>query len=196
MPGFLIGGKGNGVNAKVDVLRNYRWKIEYLKGPVTMSPEQLDMVLDANIPEMDFETMKMQGQSLDYKIPQKPVFPSMSISFYDMGGLQNFFEQWQDKMWNPVNGLYDGKAPTAIKGECQLELLNNIGVPMRQYRIIGMYPKKVTHSKLDMSNDSLKNIVAEFEYDYYKLVKDESNFQALASASEVSASDGPEAFDF
>jgi hypothetical protein len=116
---------------------------------------------------MDFDVLQIQGMSLEYKIPQKPTFPNMDITFYDLGLLQKEIETWMDKIWNPTNGLFNGQSPTGIKRNIKLCLRDNKGDQHRIYEIHGAWPKRISHSKLSMSDDSLKTLIVEFVYDFY-----------------------------
>lgn len=172
MPGFNICDSGSGPDSKRDVFRDYRWKA-LVQGP-NVDVTHKDLILDATIPEINFDVLLIQGMSLEYKIPQKPKFNNVSITFYDTGGLQQGFEKWTDMIWNPERGLFDGKAPTNLKGSALIELLDHMGASKRRYKLFGIWPKRISHSKLNMSSDTLKTLVVEFAYDYYKLLEDAS----------------------
>lgn len=170
MPGFNICGTGGGPESKLDILRTYRWEVSIDDAPVSIKRKYQDLVLDATVPEIDFDILLVQGMSLEYKIPQKPKFNNVDITFYDIFGLQIAFETWTDKIWNPQQGLFEGKAPTKLKGSATIKLLNYEGTMERGYKLHGVWPKRISHSKLDMSSDSLKTIVVEFVYDFYEIV--------------------------
>ena len=166
MPGFNINGSGGTVDAKTDIYRSYRWKIANLP---FIDRDKWGFVLDCTLPAVDFDILAIQGMSLEYKIPQKPTFANIDITFYDLGFLQKEFETWVDKIWNPTKGLYDGKAPTDIKQNIKLDLLDNTGATAKKFELHGAWPKRLTHSKLSMSDDSLKTLVVEFVYDFYTI---------------------------
>ena len=180
MPGFIINGTGNDrtVDAKKDIYRSYRWNIRDMP---FLNRERWGLILDCTLPSIDFDVLLVQGQSLEYKIPQKPTFPNADITFYDLGLLQKEFETWIDKIWNPTKGLFDGKAPTEIKKVIKLDLLDNGGSAIKNFELHGAWPKRLTHSKLSMSDESLKTLVVEFVYDFY-IVKDGNNSNASVSA--------------
>lgn len=167
MPGFNICGSGGEVSATTEVYRSYRWDLHQLAGPIAFDRQELSMALDFSVPSIDFEVLKIQGMSLEYKVPQKPIFNNIDITFYDIYGIQSKFEQWTDKIWNPLDGLYEGQAPTNIKGKIELFLLNYDGTQGRQYKLYGAWPKRISHSKLSMSDDTIKTLVVEFVFDYY-----------------------------
>ena len=165
MPGFNIGGTPqDAVDAKTDVYRSYRWKILNLPN---INRECWGFVLDCTLPAIDFDVLAVQGMSLDYKVPQKPNFPNADVTFYDFGTLQSEFEKWIAKIWDPYAGLYAGKAPSDIKGMIKLASLNNAGREQKIYTLHGAWPKRMSHSKLSMSDNSLKTLVVEFVYDFY-----------------------------
>lgn len=172
MPGFNIAGSGGTVDAKTDIYRSYRWKISNLP---FVDRDRWGFVIDCNLPSMDFEILKIQGMSLEYKIPSKPTFNNVEITFYDLGGLQREIETWMDKIWNPSNGLFDGKSPTDIKKNIKLDLLDNTGSSAKTYEIQGAWPKRISHSKLSMSDESLKSLIVEFVYDFYTVTDSTSS---------------------
>lgn len=170
MPGFNISGTGGTVDAKKDVYRSYRWRIKNIISEIVkITEEDTQFVLDVSVPTMDFDVLKVQGMSLEYKIPQKPTFNNVDITFYDVYGLQTKFEKWMKKIWNPANGLFDGETPKDLKGVVVIELLDHEGSETRTYSLRGAWPKRISHSKLSMSDDTLKTIVVEFVYDFYEL---------------------------
>jgi hypothetical protein len=172
MPGFEICNSGDGPSAKEDIYRSYRWKLAGIIGAgVSLQRKHQDLVLDCTLPSMDFDILTVQGMSLEYKIPKKPTFNNVDITFYDFGGLQTEFETWMSKIWSPSKGLFEGKAPTEIKAVIKVDLLDNAGKGTRNYELHGAWPKRLSHSKLSMSDDSLKTLVVEFVYDFYT-VKD------------------------
>jgi len=169
MPGFNIcgtGGSDTAVDVNSDIYRSYRWKISGL--PVNR--KNWGLVLDCTLPSIDFDILTVQGMSLEYKIPKKPSFPNIDMTFYDFGSLQNDFEEWTDKIWNPEKGLFDGGNTTDIKKTLKVEMLDHLGDATKTFEIYGAWPKKMSHSKLNMADESLKTLVVEFVYDYYTIV--------------------------
>lgn len=166
MPGFLINGTGgeNAPGAKNDINRSYRWKINNLP---PISRDYYNLVVDCTLPSIDFDVLTIQGMSLEYKIPKKPVFANMDMTFYDFGSLQDEFEAWIDYIWSPDKGLFDGGNTTNIKHTIKVDLLDNAGEPIRKYEIYGAWPKKLSSSKLSMTDENLKTVIVEFVYDYY-----------------------------
>lgn len=171
MPGFNIGGSGGDVDAKRDILRSYRWKVNIKK----INRKYLDLALEADPPDYDFEVLEVEGLSLKYKIPRHPKFGNISLTFYDVDGLQQEFENWMDKMWNPIKGLYDGGNTGGIKDDISVELLDSNGDKLRSYTLQGAFPKRLSHSKLNMADNSLKTLVVEFAYDYYTMSRTASS---------------------
>ena len=175
MPGFNINGSGGHVDAKLDIYRNYRWQI-FIHNPYVNStnirwPEV--PVLDVTIPSISFEVLSVLGLSMDYQIPKKAVFSPIEVTFYDYKGLQEIFEEWVKNIWTPSGGLFNGEmASMGIKGIITISLLDHNGKEERKYTVYGAWPKRITHSKLDMAADTLKTLSVEFVYDYYK---EESN---------------------
>jgi hypothetical protein len=173
MPGFIINSTGgedrNGPDPKVDVYRSYRWKISQITGGGQDFSKFLSMAMDVTVPSIDFDILQVQGMSLEYKIPKKPTFNNVDITFYDMSGLQTVFEKWTDKIWSPDTGLFQGSAPTDVKGTIVMQLLDNFGKPDRTYTLYGAWPKRISHSKLSMTDESLKTLIVEFVYDFYSV---------------------------
>ena len=174
MPGFNINGTGGDPNSKREVLRNYRWSID-ITGPVILDRAYRELILDATIPSIEFEELLVEGMSLEYKIPKKPKFANIDVTFYDIGGLQKGFEDWVKKVWNPTQGLFEGEAPSNLKGTITLSLLDRNGNANREYKVYGAYPRRISHSKADMANDSLKTLIVEFSCDYYVMEKDQQD---------------------
>ena len=147
MPGFNIGGSGEGQyggpDATRDPYRSYRWRISHL--PDFIKSDDWWFAVDCTLPSMEFKELAVQGMSLEYKIPQMPTFPNVDITFYDFGGLQAGFEKWTDRIWNPKKGLFDGKAPTKVKFDIKIDLLDNMGVESKTFTLHGAWPKRITH---------------------------------------------------
>lgn len=169
MPGFNINGTGGEVISTTDIHRSYRWQLDSILGAgITISRDQLRVAVELTPPSLDFSVLQIQGMSLEYKIPQKPVFSNIDITFYDFIGLTSAFEEWMKKIWNHTKGLFEGKAPTNLKGDISFSLLDNAGKEIETFEMFGVWPKKMSHSKLSMTDDSLKTLIIEFVYDYYE----------------------------
>lgn len=173
MPGFNINGTGGTVDAKIDIYRTYRYRINNIVGGgVTFERSQYNTVLDVTLPTFDFEVLQIPGMSLDYKVPKKPIFNNVDITFYDIYGLQEKFEEWTDKIWNPVNGLFDGEPTDNLKGTVEIAVLDANGEKKGDHRIYvlqGAWPKRMSHSKLSMADESLKTLIVEFSLDFYTI---------------------------
>lgn len=172
MPGFNINGSGNGPDGKMEVHRSYRWKLLYIKGGGSHISEKLrDIAVELTLPSMDFDILSIQGMSLEYKIPKKPVFSNIDITFYDIVGLTSYFDKWQRKIWDQSKGLFEGKTTNVgqdLRGELGFELIDHEGKTLESFTLFHAWPKKVSHSKLSMKDDSLKTVSVEFVYDYFE----------------------------
>lgn len=169
MPGFKICGGGEGPDAKgKDPLRTYRWKLDSIEGGASLG-DYLDIAAELDIPSKEFEILNVEGASMDYKVPKKVKFNDISVGFYDYKGLQPKIEEWMDKIWSYETGLFEGQAPTDIKGTIKFSLLDASGNPEQQFELVGAFPRKISHTKLSMRDENIKLITVEFCYDYYKL---------------------------
>jgi hypothetical protein len=187
MPGFNIGGSGGTVNGKMEVHRSYRWALSYISGPNGgLDRELSNVAVELTLPSLDFDILSIQGMNLEYKIPKKPIFSNIDIVFYDTVGLATYFDKWQRKIWNHTNGMFEGNTTDVgkdLRGTLNFSILDNMGGVLEFFAIHNAWPKKVSHSRLSMRDDTLKTISVEFVYDYFEHIDKKTTTEAVASVA-------------
>ena len=172
MPGFRISQKelpDRAIDHKAEFLRQHRWLISDLGFPDSLSGDRAGknrLALYAKsieLPAVDFEELNIKGLSLDYKIAKKAKFDAVTIKLYDIYGLHKIFDEWQEKIWTPSEGI---KPADEYKGEAVFNLLDGDGNNLRKYRLKGAYPKRVYHDPLSMSDSEIKLLSVTYSFDW------------------------------
>lgn len=185
MPGFKIGGNGDGISNFAEFHRQHRWKIESLGLPSgTGTPAQNKLALFAQtlqLPSIDFEEEKIKtGTSIVYSVVKKAKWKPVTVKFYDTYGLFKVFDEWREKMWTEKEGI---KAPSVYKGNPKFVLTDGKGVVKQSYELIGAYPKHVNHGDLSYASSEVKLLVVTFSYDYAKIKLEDEPSQATKGNS-------------
>ena len=172
MPGFAIGDNilpvfAQDPSATVDPLRSYRWRIATITQPggqaIYTSSEVIPVEL--TLPSKSFEQLEISGVSQKYKFAKSVSFDDVTVTLYDLVGLQKKFEDWMDKVWTKDAGLQ-----TDYKGTAEFHLIDGQGgeKPLVSFKLINTWPKKLNHSQLSMSTNEFKLLTITFAYDWYE----------------------------
>ena len=140
MPGFAINqtDSSTSIDHKAEFHRAHRWRIQDLGIPAgsTTSTGTFRPRLYANtleLPSLSFEEEKVDGASLKYKFPKRANWDNITISFYDVHGIHNRFDQWTKSIWTPEEGL---NPANDFKGSSVFLLTDGSVEKMQTYNIV------------------------------------------------------------
>lgn len=159
MPGFVIGGAGEGPSGKAEYHRSHRFKIKKL-GPILFERDQLFYAKSLKLPNISFDVEAVNtGSSIQYKFPKVMQQDDISVEFYDVIGLYEKLMTWQDKIWDKEKGI---RPANEFMDTCEFEIGNDVSTGQN---IIGYvitcyncWLKKIDHSPLTYENSNVKTI--------------------------------------
>jgi len=169
MPGFNIGGsQPNQPRNTVEFHRAHRWIISSLGIPTavggTSTTEKLRLYAQSiQLPSLSFEEKKIKGGNSYYKIAKRADWQDVVVKFYDVHGLFDLFNKWQDAIWTPEEGI---KVPSGYKGDPKFRLLAGDGGKVQEYRLKGAYPKLINHGEMSYTSSEVKILTVTFSYDF------------------------------
>lgn len=190
MPGFKVGGQGSGPSNTVDgkdFHRKHRWRISSLGIPSSNSQSQNQSSLgqtrergggpntgsgatskalwaqSLQLPGLEFTEEQIKSPSMVYKVVSKAKWKNCVVKFYDVWGLFEEFEAWQQKIWTPGKGI---QPAIDYKGEPIFELLDGEGNVKQSYTLKGAYPLFIDHGELTYESSGVKILSVTYSYDY------------------------------
>lgn len=168
MPGFNIQGMNPlGIKHNTEFHRNHRWTILNLGVPGAQPEERL-YAKSIQLPSLVLDEENIQsGAAVLYKIAKKAKWQDITVKFYDVYGLYEHFRKWQDRIWNPNQGI--GLAAN-YKSLVEFALTDGMGEEKQIYTAYGAYPKSVTHGELSYDNSDIKLLTVTYSYDFAKIV--------------------------
>lgn len=163
MPGFVIGGTGNGPDANMETLREYRWLVTRL-GP--MDRELLKIARDITLPDYKVDVLEVLGTFLYYKFAKSVRWDDVSIVFYDDGKLLGDMNQWRDLVFTNEDGIQVHTPGQGYKQDAEIQLLDGAGEPVNTIILKNAWPRSVSQGRLSMTSTRIKEITIVLAYDY------------------------------
>ena len=93
MPGFVIGGAGDGPANTVETLRQHRWLIQRM-GPIGQANRLV--ARDITLPELRIERQEILGGMIWYKFAKAVKYDDAQVIFYDTGDFLGEIQEWQN----------------------------------------------------------------------------------------------------
>lgn len=163
MPGFNIGGSGEGPPNTVETLRQHRWRILTL-GPVgARESSRLVIAQSLQLPNVNIEEQVIQGALIAYKFAKTVKWDDATVTFYDTFGLLRELETWRDEVYTDAAGI---QSHSDYKQDSEFELLRADGEVDVRIRLKNSWPKNIAHGPLSYGSSDIKIITLTLSYDY------------------------------
>ena len=98
-------------------------------------------------------------------------FPDWTVQVYNDEDflIRNDFELWQNAINEAVNNTRDVGAgnPLTYKSDANIVLYSKTGIPLREYRAVGLFPIEVGPIALDWGNEQIQTFSVTFSMDYW-----------------------------
>lgn len=174
MPGFNINA-GQAVGPEpsiyIEPLRNHRWRIVALgadgaTGGV-IGRDKLCYAKTLQLPEFAVEEEQIPGSAIKYKFAKMVNWGDVTVTFYDVDGVYGGLIGWQNKVYEPNTGI---KLADDYKKQCRFQMTDGSGRDTGPlYRLIGSWPKNISHSALSYEDSELKLINLVISYDWAEI---------------------------
>jgi hypothetical protein len=165
MPGFKIGGTGDGPTNTPNPLMNYRWLITEL-GPVGRGGQLLQFAKDVTLPNMRMERQEILGGLVWYKFAKAVRWDDAEIVFYDTGDLLPKLQEWQDMVFKLDKGIQKHSPSGGYKMVCSVDLLDGNGEVVNTHKLMNAWPVSINQGKMTYTNSEIKLVTLTLSYDY------------------------------
>jgi hypothetical protein len=164
MPGFNIGGSGDGPSYVTETRRKHRWRFKTLWD---FSREILILLQKANRPSVSFEEPAMHHDQEQVYFAGKQTWEPISLAWYDAVQPQDVSE----KMWEWVNSVCD--IPNANvaspddykKKDASLEMMDNTGTADETWKLHGCWPKEINWGEINYTDTELQLVEVTMRFD-------------------------------
>jgi hypothetical protein len=161
MPGFNIGGQGNGPSNVVEIHRQHRWAIQTF-GDIRPDNEIL-IAESLQLPNVNIEEQIIQGALLSYKFAKVVKWDDATVTFYDTRQLLSRLQEWRDEVYTVESGL---GTHTTYKKDSSFFLLDGEDGPTVELTLKNSWPKIIAHGPLSYGSSDLKIVTVTLSYDY------------------------------
>ena len=167
MPGFKIGGTGQGPNHTIETRRKHRWSISTMgKGTGQFQSPVLLILKEATRPTFNFEEPEMHHNQEQAYFAGKQNWEPIRLVWYDG-------EQSPDvsaEIWDWLNTVSNIASvivapPNQYKKECTLQMENGAGVPTETWQMFGCWPQNINWNDLDYANTDIQTLECTMRYD-------------------------------
>ena len=179
MPGFKVGGKGDGPPNTLELLRQHRWLIRDM-GPI--SEDNRLVAQSITLPDLRIERQEILGGMLWYKFAKAVKFEDAQVTFYDTGEFLDDIEEWRKKIYTTGGGIQTHAPSSGYKMDCQFDMLDGTGITRNRYTLKNAWPAQISQGKLSYSDNEIKLVTITLAYDW-------AEFETLA-ASDVTNTPG------
>ena len=163
MPGFKIGGRGNGPSSTNEMRRTHRWTF------AVISPETRDinvLLKTASRPSFTFDKPEVHHNQEKIYYAGKQTWEPVTLTWYDAEQPVDVSE----RLWTWLNSV--SNIPTAnvshprdFKGDGDLRMLDGQGVTTEQWILYNGWPESVNWQALDYSSSEVQLIEVKYAYD-------------------------------
>lgn len=164
MPGFAIGGGGDGPPNTQETLRVHRWLITQL-GPIT-SREQLRVAREITLPNLSIDKQEVLGGMLYYKYAKAVKWEDVMVTLYDTGQTLLELETWKDLVYTNSSGIQNHNPNSGYKKEAVFELMDGQGSAVNTIRLKNAWPIKIVQGRLTYTSSDIKIIQVVLSYDW------------------------------
>jgi hypothetical protein len=121
----------------------------------------------ASLPNSSFADINLGWQGYSFKFAGRREYSEWNCTFNldNEGILRTAFEEWQRKIQDPTSNIQS--APSDYFKDQTLELLNNNGVAIMTYKLVGAWPKTIGETSLDYEQNGVATMQVTFTYMYH-----------------------------
>lgn len=164
MPGFSIGGSGDGPPNSLETMREHRWEVTQF-GPI-MQRELLRISKEVDLPGYAVDVLEILGGAHWYKFAKGIKWKDVTITFYDDGRLLPQVESWKDMVYTNESGILVHTPGSGYKQDVTFELLDGQGSPVYSVILRQAWPSQIMDGKLSHTSSEIKIITVILSYDY------------------------------
>jgi len=167
VPGFNIGGQGDGPSAVLETRRNHRWVFETIDAAgEQLSREILLILKTAQRPNFTFEEPEMHHDQEVAYFAGKQTWEPIEISWYD-GEQPNDASQ---AMFDWLNRISDLQAttvatPDVYKKNATLQMTNGQGEASEKWTLFNSWPSNLNWGDLDYEDTEIALIELSIRFD-------------------------------
>lgn len=164
MPGFNINSSDPAEPSPMpgnDIHRAHRWRIVSL-GDVNSRTAFL-YAKSLVLPGFTVEEEIVNGAAIKYKFAKMVNWEDVSIEFYDVFGVFESLQKWQDQVYTPDGGI---QPAGSYKKTSSFVLTDGSGKDIRPFTLHGSWPKQLSHSPLSYESSELKLVSLVLSYDF------------------------------
>lgn len=112
--------------------------------------------------------IKAEWMNSNIKVGGRTEYSDWNVTCRDTinGDAYDYFTQWREKVYNRTEGT--SLVPGQYKESVNLELINNLGTPTKQYTLIGAFPKVIGESTLEYATEGILTFQVTFAYDLFE----------------------------
>lgn len=163
MPGFKIGGAGDGPSSGIETLRQHRWLITKL-GPI--GTENLLVARDLVLPEYRIDRQEILGGLIYYKFAKSVKWEDISVTFYDTGKILDELCKWKQLVYDNSSGIKKHSPNGGYKQDCIFELLDGTGSPLNTITAKNAWPASIAQGQLSYTSTEIKVVTVTLAYDF------------------------------
>ena len=164
MPGFQIGGQGEGPSNTVETRRKHRWVWTVLG---TLTDTQIMLLLkSAQRPKVILEEPVLHHNQEQVYFAGKQSWDPIELTFYDAENSPDSSKG----LWDWYNKAIDVPSanveiPSKYKKESTLQMKNGKGETKETWKIFGCWPKEVNWEALAYEDTEIATIVVSMRFD-------------------------------
>ena len=169
------------ISTKLDSVRAYQWEVTFdfpngrgaeelnnIKKPMTLAAKQVN--------GLGFNVEDIEVNRINDKVyyPGRVSYEEAVITFDNLltAKVDKLLYEVMSQTFDPRTGVLghvgdDGTTSPNVKGEIQLVQLHPDGAPRNVIRLMGAYPKAITHGEYNYSTNEFHTIEMTFRYDYF-----------------------------
>lgn len=160
-------GPSNAPTITNEPLRAHRWIIQKLGNTFVGDATKLLFVAQSfTPPNRTIEPREIQGGQLVYKFAEKVNWDDVVVSFYDVRDMLPKLEEWHDTVYTNEDGIKVHSSGGGYKQESIFTLLSGQGIPVREHKLHGSWPKRIEHAEMSYTSSELKLVTVTIAYDW------------------------------
>lgn len=167
MPGFKIGGTGEGPSNSLETLRENRWLITEF-GPIT-DRERLLIAKEVGLPDYSADILEVLGGLIWYKYAKGIKWKDINVVFYDDGKVLQAVQSWKDLVYTNDGGIQAHNPGSGYKKDCTFELLDGMGEPLLKVKLKQAWPSQILTGKLSYTSSEIKIVTVILSYDFAEI---------------------------